>query len=313
MMPPEVETHGIETVASGSPALGMTELLRIPRALLLLAKPGIVSAELLAGLAGALLALPTPPAAAPLCLALLCLAMAASGAAMANGLLDRDSDREMPRLDHRSRALAVAGSRLVLRMTIVLIGGAVTVATLFFNLLTLLLLTAACFCYIVVYTGWLKRLTSWSVLAGGIPGALPPLIMAAAVSNTMPPAALLLGVIIYIWQLPHFWFLALHFRDQYRLAGIPVLPLVHGERPAKILIFTLTAALLPCTLAFGVSAHFSSLVTVMLFVPWLLLLALGHHYLYRSINYRYGFVTSIACMNGTLLLVIGSSLLRLYP
>jgi len=313
MMPPEVEPHGIVTVAPEGTTLGMAELLRIPKALLLLAKPGIVSAELLAGLAGALLALPAPPAAIPLCLALLCLAMAASGAAMANGLLDRGPDRKMARLARRSHALATAGSRLVLGMTIVLIGGAVTVAIVFFNLLTLLLLTAACFCYIVVYTGWLKRLTPWSVLAGGIPGALPPLVVAAAVSNSIPLAVLLLGVIIYIWQLPHFWFLALHFRDQYRLAGIPVLPLVHGERSAKIFTFTLSAALLPCTLAFGLSAHFSSLVTAMLLVPWLLLLTLGYRYLYRSINYRNGFITSIACMNGTLLLVIGSALLRLHP
>src|SRR6185369_6728732 len=139
------------------------------------------------------------------------------------------------------------------------------------NFLTLILLAAACSSYLLLYTLWLKRRSSWGVLAGAIPGALPPLIGAAAVTGRVAALPLLLGMVIVIWQFPHFWFLALQYSDQYRQAGIPVLPLTHGIKLTKRLTLLSSAALLPATLAFSllgpVSPGFISavLLTGMLF------------------------------------------------
>lgn len=306
-MLPEAEAPRLAAGADSAPPIRLADLLRTTRALLLLAKPGIVLAELLAGLAGALLALPASPA-APLWLVLLCLAMAAGGAAMANGLLERGSDRKMARLTRRNRALEIAGNGLVLGMTMLLIGGALAIAAAFFNLLTLLLLAAAFSGYIFVYTGWLKRRTPWSVLAGGIPGALPPLIGAAAVSGSVPAATLLLGVLIYLWQLPHFLFLALQFRNQYGMAGIPVLPLVHGERPASILTLACALATVPGATAFSLAAGHPPSVTAALAGAASLFSLCCHHYLYRQVNYRRGFICSIGYLAITLLAVIATAL-----
>ncbi|HZV81068.1 MAG TPA: protoheme IX farnesyltransferase [Geobacteraceae bacterium] len=307
MRPPGANNPGCDALApSGSP-LALAAPLTVLKALLLLAKPGIVLAELLAGLAGALLASPSP-AADRLLPALLCLAMASGGAAMANGLLDAEQDRKMPRLARRALALETAGKELVRITAALLHGGAAILAAIYFSPLILILLAAASLGYIGVYTGWLKRRTPWSVLAGGIPGALPPLIGAAAVSGTVPPPPLLLGVIVYVWQLPHFWFLALQCREQYHLAGIPVLPLVHGEGTTGLLIRLCSLALVPCAVAFSSSIGHPPFIALFLPVSALIFSLFCHTCLCRTADYRRGFVASIAYMTLTLLAVIGNAI-----
>lgn len=264
-------------------------------ALLLLSKPGIVTAETLAGFAGMLLACGGQlPTVASLCWALLSLVMAASGAAMGNCLLDAAADRQMPRLAARSRALATAGRKLVLTIALLLTGAAFIVTFLFLNSLTLLLLVVASSSYLLLYTLWLKRRSPWGVLAGAIPGALPPLIGAAAVSGHVATASLLLALIIFIWQLPHFWFLALQFRNQYQQAGIPVLPVTHGVDPAKRLTLWSSAALLPASLVFTQFARLSPGFTLVILLAGISFPLLCYFSLYRSENYRRGFIVSLA-------------------
>lgn len=279
------------------------EPLRMPVALLLLAKPGIVIAEMLAGVAGALLAAPAPGPTV-LCLLLLLLALGAGGAAMANCLMEEKTDRTMPRLSRRCLALESAGRRTVTLLATGLGMGAILLAAFMFTPLALILLLVASFVYIVVYTGWLKRRTPWSVLAGGIPGALPPLIGAAAVSDHLQAAPVLLAAMIYLWQLPHFLFLALHCRDQYRLAGIPVLPLTHGVGTARRFTLLAAMALVPVTNAFCIAAGHGRGLTLILVVLALSFSLLSYDSLYRKKEYRRGFIGSLAYMVGLLVAVI---------
>jgi len=278
------------------------EPIRMPVALLLLAKPGIIIAEMLAGVAGALLAAPSPSPSG-LCLMLLLIALGAGGAAMANCLMEERADRAMQRLSRRCRALESAGRCRVAIMATVLSLAAILLAALV-NSLTLLLLLAASSIYIFVYTGWLKRLTPWSVLAGGIPGALPPLIGAAATGNSLPAPALLLTAMIYLWQLPHFWFLALHCRGQYRLAGIPVLPLSHGVAVARRFTLCATLALVPASLVLSrCAAHGRGLALILLILA-LSFSLFSYDSLYRKSEYHRGFIGSLAYMAILLMVVI---------
>ena len=278
--------------AAALPAAGAPSL---SAAFLLLSKPGIVVAEGVAGLAGMLLAsrgLPLSPTTS--CWCLLSLIMAASSAAMINSILDAETDRKMPRLASRSLALATAGRLHVLTIALLLMGGAFLLATRFLNLLTLLLLAAACVSYLFLYTGWLKRCSPWGVLAGAVPGALPPLIGAAAVTGKVAVLPLLLGAVIFIWQLPHFWFLALEYSDQYRQAGIPVLPVTHNTGLTKKLTLLSAVALLPATLAFNLPGPFSPGFNIAISLAGILFPLLCYRCLWKAADYRKGFGVSLA-------------------
>jgi len=285
-----------ETGTCAAPAsLPAGESQSLTGALLLLSKPGIVLAESMAGIAGMLLAsrvLPLSYTAAWWCL--LSLIMAASGAAMANCALEADRDRRMARLADRSRALTTAGKSLVLTIALLLMGASFLLAGILLNQLTLILLAAACGSYLLIYTIWLKRHPIWGTLAGALPGALPPLIGAAAVTGRITELPLLLGMIIFIWQFPHFWFLALQYKDQYSQAGIPVLPSTHGVMPTRRLTLLFSAALLPATLSFSLLGDGSPLFTVTILIAGILFLLSCHRYLFRTCDYRKGFIASIA-------------------
>jgi heme o synthase len=278
--------------AAAMPAAGSASL---PGALLMLTKPGIVLAESAAGLAGMLLACRgLPPSATVVFWCLLSLIMAASGAAMVNCVLEADTDRKMTRLTDRSRALATAGRARVMTIALLLMGGAFLLTGIFLNFLTLLLLTTACGSYLLLYTLWLKRRSSWNVLGGAVPGALPPLIGAAAVTGSVSALPLLLGCVIFIWQFPHFWFLALQYSDQYRQAGTPVLPLTHGIKLTKRLTLLSSTALLPVTLSFSLLGRLSAGFTSAVLLTGIFFPLLCHRFLYRTGEYRKGFILSLA-------------------
>jgi len=290
-----------------SPAAAMPEE-RVPSfsgAFLLLTKPGIVLAETAAGFAGMLLASRGLTSSATIVFwCLLSLIMAASGAAMANCVLEADTDRKMTRLSDRSLALATTDRTRVMTIAVLLMGGAFLLTGIFLNFLTLLLLAAACSSYLLLYTLWLKRRSSWGVLAGAIPGALPPLIGAAAVTGRVAALPLLLGMVIFIWQLPHFWFLALQYSDQYRQAGIPVLPLTSGIQLTKKLTLLSSAALLPATLLLSQLGSFSPGFISAIMCAGILFPLLCHRFLYRTAEYRKGFVVSLAYLAAIFMAII---------
>lgn len=303
------KAQGLDTIAPAAPAREGGDFGIRMKSLLLLAKPGIVIAELLAGVAGALLASPSP-APGLLWPALLCIAAAAGGAAMVNCLMEEETDRKMPRLAKRNRAMESAGRCLVRKTAALLLCGSALVAVACLPPQVIILLAAAVIGYTLAYTACLKHRTPWSVLVGGIPGALPPLIGAAAVSSTIPAAPLFLGLVIYLWQLPHFWFLALHHREEYRRAGIPALPLTLGIKATKRLILSACAPLLVSVVLFSSCAGHRPLFIAILAGAYCYFVFLSYCYLYRSKDYHKGFTASIVLMNGTLLAVIGNALLH---
>jgi len=202
----------------------------------------------LSGLSGMVLAgkgFPSPGAAL-VCLA--CILLAASGSAVANGLLEADRDERMRRLDARVTALGRVGRKGALALSLALIAGSLALSLRFLNATAALLLLGAVGTYTLLYTLYFKRRSPYGTVPGGIPGALPILVGYAAVEPRIGADGVLLFLLMLLWQPPHFWALALKHREDYRSAGFPVLPVSLGEGYTKILIFAYAAALLPLSL-----------------------------------------------------------------
>ena len=105
------------------------------------------------------------------------------------------------------------------------------------------------FFYAIVYTVWLKRRTWWNIVIGGLAGSFAVLAGAAAVTPALSPEALLLAFILFLWTPPHFWSLAIAFRDDYKAAGVPMLPVVKGDRVAGKAILVHAVLLVALSLA----------------------------------------------------------------
>jgi len=119
------------------------------------------------------------------------------------------------------------------------------------NLLAAVIGMASIFYYAILYTVWLKRRTPQNIVIGGGAGASAPLIAWAAVTGHLDVAAWLLASIVFLWTPPHFWALALYRRDDYANAGLPMLPITHGEVETRRQIVLYTLVLVPATLALG--------------------------------------------------------------
>ena len=113
------------------------------------------------------------------------------------------------------------------------------------NALTAWLTFASLIGYALVYTVWLKHATPQNIVIGGLAGAAPPLLGWTAVTGELHSHALLLVMLVFTWTPPHFWALAIHRRDDYAKAGIPMLPVTHGIGYTKtmVLLYTLMLAL----------------------------------------------------------------------
>ena len=304
-------SQGPDTCALPTPAVTAAGAFRVAGALLQLSKPGIVLAETVACLAGFLLASPAHAESITLFSTLLSLIMAAGGAAMANCLLEAEPDRRVDRLAERSHALETAGKGLTLAVALMLIGGSMLISATRLNGLTALLLASGVASYLFLYTCWLKRRSSWGFLSGGVPGALPPLVGGAALTGCISGAPLLLSLIIFLWQPPHFWFLALQYRNQYRQAGIPILPLTHGDRLTKCLIMFSAIALLPCTVALRLNGSCSTGFAATALLAGILFPLLCHRFLYRASDYLKGHFTSLAYLAVILTAIIADSILKM--
>jgi heme o synthase len=191
--------------------------------------------------------------------ALTCLggALSAGGAGAINHALDRDLDRVMKRTADRpvasgrvSPAAAIAfGAGLGVSSCVLL---AVTV-----NPLAAALSLSGLLGYVFVYTVWLKRATPQNIVIGGAAGAVPPLVAWAAVTGGLTGTPLYLFAIVFFWTPPHFWSLSLLMKDEYARAGVPMLPVVRGEKETRrqILLYTVllyAVSQLPfCAGAFG--------------------------------------------------------------
>ncbi|MDA0365867.1 MAG: heme o synthase [Chloroflexi bacterium] len=180
--------------------------------------------------------------------------LAAGGAGAVNMYIDRDIDAIMQRTRSRPIPRGSITPYQALGFGIAQAVAAGVWLTITVNLLSAALAIAAFLFYTLVYSAYLKRTTVHNTVLGGAAGAMPPLIGWTAVTGTIGLEGGLLFLIVFYWQPPHFWALALGLADDYRAANIPMMPVVLGEHETKrqiVLYSIMTAAL---TLIFGVVA-----------------------------------------------------------
>ena len=246
-----------------------------------LCKPRVVSLIVFTAMVGMVLATPGLPDALAFLTASLGIGLAAAGAAAFNCLVERQIDARMK----RTRARPLPGGR-VSPAEALLLAGVLAALGLYLlyrqlNPLTAWLTFATFIGYAVVYTVLLKPATPQNIVIGGASGAMPPLLGWAAMTGQVGHEALLLFLIVFAWTPPHFWSLALYRKDDYARAGLPMLPVTHGERYTclHILFYTLLLAavtLLP--VATGMCGGLYALAAL-----WLNALFIGHAWrLYRD-------------------------------
>jgi protoheme IX farnesyltransferase len=190
----------------------------------------------------------------------------AGGANAVNMYLDRDIDTQMSRTRLRPIPSGRMGPRSVLAFGVALATAATFLLARFTNVLTALLALGGFYFYVFVYTRWLKRTTPQNIVIGGAAGAFPPLVGWAAMTGSLDLTAVYLFLIIFYWTPPHFWALALLKQRDYGRAGIPMAPLVWGERETMKQMLWYNVILIALTLlpfafgAFGVIYFVSALV-----------------------------------------------------
>lgn len=213
-----------------------------------LTKPRVVMLMILTSVIGMLLAVPELPPLPILILGNLGIALCAGSAAAVNHLVDRHVDLKMARTSNRPVARGRVEPHKALLFALLL--GAVGMAILlaFVNALTAWLTLVSLLGYAVVYTMFLKRATPQNIVIGGIAGAAPPLLGWTAVTGELHGHGLLLVLIIFAWTPPHFWALAVHRREDYAKADIPMLPVTHGVAYTKLHILLYTFVLFAVSL-----------------------------------------------------------------
>ena len=178
----------------------------------------------------------------------------AGGANAVNMYLDRDIDDVMSRTRLRPIPSGRMAPQAVLAFGVLLATTATWMLAHFVNVLTACLALAGFYFYVFIYTRWLKRSSPSNIVIGGAAGAFPPLVGWAAVTGRVDLAAMYLFLIVFYWTPPHFWALALLKQKDYGRAGIPMAPLVWGERQTMDQMLWYTVVLLALTIlpvAFG--------------------------------------------------------------
>lgn len=241
-----------------------------------LCKPNVVALMILTSVIGMLLATSQTVPLEILLFGNLGIALCAGSAAAVNHIVDRHVDDKMARTANRPIAQGrLEPGQAILFALITGIAGMI-ILLVYTNVLTAWLTLASLVGYAFIYTMFLKRATPQNIVIGGLAGAAPPLLGWVAVTGEIHHNALLLVLIIFAWTPPHFWALAIHRKDEYAQAEIPMLPVTHGERYTKINILLYTVMLIIITVLPYLTGMFG----------WLYLagsLLLGARFLYWAI------------------------------
>jgi protoheme IX farnesyltransferase len=213
-----------------------------------LLKPRVLSLVVFSGLVGLIVA---PGHLHPVLAftAILCITVAAGACGAINMWYDRDIDAIMRRTRNRPIPAGRIRPDAALGFGVTLAVGSVITMGLAVNIPAAFILALSVCFYVFVYTIWLKRRTPQNIVIGGAAGAFPPVIGWVAVTGSVDPIPLVLFGIIFIWTPPHFWSLALWANDDYRRAGVPMLPVVAGAKETRRQILLYTIILVPLTLA----------------------------------------------------------------
>jgi protoheme IX farnesyltransferase len=167
--------------------------------------------------------------------------LSAGGAGAVNHYYDRDIDLQMPRTADRPVPSGRVSPRAALIFGIVLALASFVLLTSTVNLLAASLAFSGFLGYVFVYTVWLKRRTPQNIVIGGAAGAIPPLVGWAAVTGGLGGMPIYLFAIVFFWTPPHFWALSLLMKDEYARVGVPMLPVVRGEKETRkqILLYSI--------------------------------------------------------------------------
>jgi heme o synthase len=243
---------GASLLAAAAAFGGSAPALASLRDYLTLTKPRIMSLLLVTGAGGMFVGAQGAPPLDLFAVTMLGLALACGGASALNHVIDRDIDALM---GSRTQSRPVASGRVSPEQALEfgLLVSAVSFAVLAsaVNLLTASLALLGNAFYVVVYTRWLKRSTPQNIVIGGAAGAVPPLVGYAAATGSLALPALWLFLIVFLWTPPHFWSLALMIKKAYATAGIPMLPVVRGDRETARQIVLYSLALVGFTIAVG--------------------------------------------------------------
>ena len=216
-----------------------------------LTKPRVVQLIVFCAVIGMALAIPGLPSGAEwgkILAATVGIWLVAGAAAAFNCLVEQQIDAKMKRTAWRATANGELSRLQALSFSAVLCGLGMAMLWFLVNPLTMWLTFATFIGYAVVYTVILKPMTPQNIVIGGASGAMPPVLGWAALRGDVGPEAMLLCLIIFLWTPPHFWALALYRTEEYRKAGLPMLPVTHGAEYTRLQIFLYTWVLLAATL-----------------------------------------------------------------
>ncbi len=206
-----------------------------------LMKPRVMSLVIFTTIAGMLVA---PGKIHPFIgmVAVICTSLGAGAAGCFNMWYDRDIDAIMLRTQKRPIVTGAVEESEALSLAIIMTVLAVVGMAVCVNLISAAILLASILTYLFVYTIWLKRTSVQNIVIGGSSGAFPPMIGYAAVTGNISLDSIVLFWIIFLWTPPHFWALALYKSEDYKLANIPMMPVIHGAEHTKNLMVVYTVA-----------------------------------------------------------------------
>jgi len=213
-----------------------------------LTKPRVVQLIVFCALIGMLLAEPGWPRWGLVAVASAGIWLVAAAAAAFNCLVEQQIDRRMARTAWRPTAKGELTTSQALVFSTLLCAAGCALLAMAVNPLTMWLTLATFVGYAIVYTVVLKPLTPQNIVIGGASGAMPPVLGWAAMTGEVSPESLILCLIIFLWTPPHFWALALYRVEDYRKAGLPMLPVTHGNEFTRLQILLYTFVLLAACL-----------------------------------------------------------------
>lgn len=219
----------------------------VARQYLALTKPRVNLLIVFCAVIGMFMAVPGMVPLVPLIAGTLGITLVAGAAAAINCLVESHIDAKMARTAWRPLPSGTLTVRQTIAFSVVLGGLGMATLFIFVNALTAWLTFATFVGYAVIYTLVLKPLTPQNIVIGGASGAMPPVLGWAAVTNTAPPEAWVLFLIIFVWTPPHFWALALYRTDDYARSGLPMLPVTHGPQFTRLHILLYTFLLVATT------------------------------------------------------------------
>ncbi|MCP4698406.1 MAG: protoheme IX farnesyltransferase [Gammaproteobacteria bacterium] len=209
---------------------------------MVLTKPRVVALILFTAVVGMLLSTPGMAPWGALLFGTLGIGLAAASGAAINQIVDQRIDALMERTKGRPFPAGNMDNTRAIIFALALCAASMLILVFLVNMLTAVLAFLSLVGYAVIYTVFLKRSTPQNIVLGGIAGATPPVLGWTTVTGEIHTEALLLFLIIFVWTPPHFWALAIHRREEYAKAEVPMFPVIYGVAPTKlrILLYTLT-------------------------------------------------------------------------